>query len=111
MGVFDFPSPEIPMSYSIGVVAATLSAAREALAAKFDEIVMKPQPVHAKDREQALAAADAFLSLLGDKPEDHDVSVSLSGSLTWRGAEQSDFCWANVSVSCGYTLRKVQQPA
>lgn len=99
------------MSYSIGVVAATIAAAREALAAKFDETVVKPQPVHAKDREQALGAADAFLSLLGQQPDNHDVSVSLNGSLTWRNAEQSEFTWANVGVSCGYTLRKEQATA
>ena len=94
------------MSYSIGVVAATAQAAREALAAKFDEIVVAPQPVHAKGRDQALNAADAFLALLGPQPEDHDVSITMNGSLAWRGTEQTDFTWANFGVSCGYTLRK-----
>lgn len=99
------------MSYSIGVVAATILAAREALEAKFDESVVKPQPVHAKDRDQALAAADAFLALLGPQPENHDVSITMNGSLGWNGAqEEGRFCWANLGISCGFTLRK-EQPA
>lgn len=95
------------MSYSIGVVAISVQAAREALAAKFDEVVVKPQPVHAKDREQALAAADAFLALLGPQPEGFDVTVNMNGSLTWHGTEQSDFTWANFGISCGYALSKI----
>lgn len=98
------------MSYSIGVVAATIQAAREALAVKFDETVVKHQAVHAKDRDQALAAADAFLALLGPQPDNQDVSISLSGSLTWSQSDTDRFVWANCSVSCGYTLRK-EQPA
>lgn len=99
------------MSYSIAIIATTIAAAREALAAKFDETVVKPQPVHAKDREQALAAADAFLALLGEQPVDHDVSVTMNGSLGWNGAQdEGRFCWANFGISCGYTLRK-EQPA
>lgn len=101
------------MSYSIGgVVAATISEAREALAAKFDETVLKPQPIHAKDREQALAAADAFLALLGPQPENRDVSIAMNGSISWEGPpEEGRFCWVNFGFSGGYVLRKTQQSA
>lgn len=94
------------MSYSIGVVAATVEAAREALAVKFDETVVKPQPVHAKDREQALAAADAFLALLGPQPADHDVTINMNGSLSWDGEPgEGRFRWANFGFSGGYSFR------
>lgn len=101
------------MSYSIGVVAINIQAAREALAAKFDEQVLKSQPVHAKDRDQALAAADAFLALLGPQPENHDVTINLNGSLGWSGSRPMEeviadggFTWVNLGVSGGYSFRK-----
>lgn len=96
------------MSYSISATGPTISAAREAIAAKFDETVLKHQAVHAKDREQALAAVDAFLAILGPQPEDHEVSISLSGSLAWRTDDPTNFTWANVSVSCGFRYADAQ---
>ena len=97
----------IAMSYSISVVAATIAAAREALVAKFDETVVKPQPVHAKDRDQALNAADMFLALLGPQPADHEVTITMNGSLSWDGApEEGRFRWANFGFSGGYIYKK-----
>lgn len=94
------------MSYSISVTAANVQEAREALAAKFDEDVLKHQPVHAKDREQALAAADAFLALLGPQPENRVVAITMNGALGWDGAMEEDrFTWASFGFSGGYSLR------
>lgn len=97
------------MSYSIGVVAATIAQARQALVEKFDATVVAPQPVHAKDRDQALNAADMFLALLGPQPEGHEVTITMNGSLSWDGApEEGRFRWANFGFSGGYALKKIQ---
>lgn len=94
------------MSYSIQVTAPTIEAARDALAAKFDAMIASGQPVHAKDREQALAAADAFLALLGPQPANNDVSITMHGSLSWQGEPaEGRFCWVNFGISGGYRLR------
>ena len=69
------------MSYSIGAKGATKDAVREELAGKMAEVVAT-QPVHAADKDQALTAADAFLSLLPDTPPaGQEFNVSLSGSV------------------------------
>lgn len=87
------------MSYSIGVRAASKAEAKQALADKFDTTVMPHQKVHAKDRDQALAAAAAFIDLL---PEDEskDLSVSMSGSLSgdWQGGDLVNLTGAGVNV-------------
>lgn len=95
------------MSYSITVRAATVALAMAALADKFDAEVVKPQPVHAKDREPALAAAKSFTDLLGPQPEDHEVTITMNGSLGWQGTSTDpDFTWASYGVSGGYSYVK-----
>lgn len=93
------------MSYSITVRAATVLAALAAFATKFDEEVVKPQPVHAKDREPAVAAVKSFTDLLGPQPEGHDVTLTVNGSLGWDGnADEGRFRWVNFGVSGGYSF-------
>lgn len=91
------------MSYSISVKAPSKQAALQSLAAKFDAEVLPGQPVHAADRDQALAAATAFVSLLKDQ-DAADVFVQLSGSLGW--ASVSEFTSANVHVSAYFVVRE-----
>lgn len=65
------------MSYSFVVKAATKAEAYDACVVKMEEEVSR-QPVHAADRDQALANAKAAIELL---PEDatRDVTVSMNG--------------------------------
>lgn len=74
------------MSYSIGVRGLTVAAALAALAAKFDEMVAAPQPVHKRDRDAALATAEVMTKQLGEQPDGMEVNITLNGSLGWRGA-------------------------
>lgn len=76
------------MSYSIGVRAPTIAAALAALAVKFDTDVVAHQPPHAKDKDAALATAEAMTKLLGEQPAGMEVFLSLNGSLGWRGMVQ-----------------------
>lgn len=95
------------MSYSISTKAATKAEAKAAIAAKFDETVLPSQPIHNHDRAAALATADTFVDLLGDD-ETKDVSVSLSGWVSWAGSIDSPngFVCASVSASASLVARE-----
>ena len=87
------------MSYSFQVSGADKAAAKAAVAAKMDEVVVS-QASHARDKAQALAAADAFIDVLADDA-DKDVGVTMHGSLSgrWEGSDVVSITGANVSVS------------
>lgn len=88
------------MSYVFSVRAATAALAMAAVAAKFDEVVTS-QPIHAADREQAQAAAEAFIGLV-PLPEGREYTVSVSGSVGkvyFDGEYGDDLGNASVSVN------------
>lgn len=100
------------MSYSLSVKAADKAAAKEAVAAKFDEMVVAQQPIHARDRAAVLATAGAMIDLLADD-DTKDVSVSCNGHLSW-GSIHADaglevIHTASVACSASYTPR-LQDP-
>lgn len=76
------------MSYSFNVQAPTKAAAKDAVAAKFDEVIAS-QPIHTRDKAAALANAGAVIDLLsGD--DTRAISVSVSGSVQWRDELRPD---------------------
>lgn len=89
------------MSYSFNIRGATAAALVAALPAKFDEVVVS-QPVHSNDRDQAIAAATAMVGIVSAPPEGQELSVSVSGSLSWRSGdgltEAYEFTGAGISV-------------
>lgn len=93
------------MSYSFQVKAPTKDAAKEAVAAKFDEIIAQ-QPIHARDRAAVLANANAVIDLLADN-DAKDVLVSCNGYVSWPagGVEDAQLNSAAVSASAGYADR------
>lgn len=93
------------MSYSFSVVGASKAEARERVEAKFAEIVAQ-QPVHAADHQAALAVANAFIDVLADPTEEHTVSFTAYGSLSYGTA--SGIYGANVSVTAGLLLKPVE---
>lgn len=94
------------MTYSLSVRAATKAAILAAVAAAFDDQVVARQPVHAKDREQVLANATAAVNLLADD-DTQDVQISLSGSLSWTGADAPGaFRGVNISVGAYLVARE-----
>lgn len=92
------------MSYSFSIRVATKTEAKQALAARFDADVVAHQLVHKRDRDQALAAAGAFIDLLDDD-DTKDVVVSMHGSLSWADGER--ITGASVGVSAGLAVRTV----
>lgn len=70
------------MSYSFTVRAATKAAAKEAVAAAFEEMV-SVQPIHARDKDAALANAGAVIDLLTDD-DPREIAVAVNGYLGWR---------------------------
>jgi alkanesulfonate monooxygenase SsuD/methylene tetrahydromethanopterin reductase-like flavin-dependent oxidoreductase (luciferase family) len=91
------------MSYGFNVRAATVAAAVAAIGPEFDKVVSS-HPVHAADREAAVAAATAIAALVSDAPEGQEVSISVSGWLQWsqvpaEGEAPSIFTGASVTAS------------
>jgi hypothetical protein len=89
------------MSYSFNARGETKDAAKAAVAAQFD-LVVKNQPIHARDRAAALANANAAIDILVDDAGKH-VSVSCSGYVSWlenlRDDSSNDLTTVNVSAS------------
>jgi antibiotic biosynthesis monooxygenase (ABM) superfamily enzyme len=86
------------MSYSFGVKAANKTAAKEAVAAKFDEVVVAHQPIHSRDRAAVLANANSAIELLADDDE-KDVSVSVNGYVSWASGGVDDAALSSVTIS------------
>lgn len=94
------------MSYSFNLKAANKEAAKLAVAAKFDEMVVAGQPVHARDREAVLANANAVIDLLADN-DTKDVSVSMNGHVSWTNpGEDQQFIAASISASASHSERQ-----
>lgn len=93
------------MSYSFRVQAATKFDVKALIDAEFDKVVAS-QAVHAKDRDAAQAAAEAFVDVLDDD-EEKDVSVSVAGSLAgnWAGSELTSISGADVSIRANLTTK------
>lgn len=87
------------MSYSFSVRAASKAEALQKIAAELDKVVAA-QAVHAKDRSQAMAAAEAFVGLVAEPSDSQEVSVSVNGSVGWTG-EEMNITGASVGVSVG----------
>jgi hypothetical protein len=88
------------MSYSFQVKTGTKAEAKAAVEAAFDAVVAQ-QSIHKRDRDAALATANAMIDLLVDDP-DLWVSVSVNGYVSWRTPvydENSELQGASVSVS------------
>jgi hypothetical protein len=87
------------MSYSFNVHAPTKAAAKDAVSAKFDEVVAT-QPIHARDRNAVLANANAVIDLLMED-DTRDIAVSVSGYVGWQEVlrEDSDNPLQSASVS------------
>ena len=83
------------MSYSFTVVGDNKADAKSKVAAEMDKVVSQ-QETHAADKDQAIAAANAFIDILADVT-DKKVRVSVNGSLLWSGEKK--FTNANVGVS------------
>jgi hypothetical protein len=74
------------MSYSFHFRARTIAAALAIAASEMDKVV-ESQPVHAHDRDVALAAIKAQAELVAPQADDtQHVNVSVSGSLGWSGS-------------------------
>lgn len=86
------------MSYSFSVTATSKAEAKEKIAGQFDTILAS-QPVHAADRASAQAAAEAFVDVLKEPAGDEEITIGVSGYVSWRA--EGEFTGANVGVSAG----------
>ncbi|MGJ0508923.1 MAG: hypothetical protein ACR652_17705 [Methylocystis sp.] len=84
------------MSYSFTVRAASKAEANQKVADELANVVAS-QPVHEADRDQAQAAATAFIGLLRFD-ETQDISVSVNGSV-WSVDGGLNSAGIGVSVS------------
>lgn len=88
------------MSYSISVKGGTKAEALHNVRMQFREI-LHGQPIHTKDHDQAVAAAEAMINVLADD-DTKEVRVQISGSLSWQGDTGKErISSANVSASAG----------
>ena len=85
------------MSYSLSATAPGKGEVLMALETKFAEEVLKPQPVHAKDRDAAFANVRRHLALAAEPDAAQDVCVSMHGSISVEG-ERVTICSSGCSV-------------
>ena len=92
------------MSYSFTVRAASQAEAKTKVAAELDKVIAN-QSAHTKDRDQAIAATNAYIDLLPADPGERDVLVSVHGSLsgTWRNNTIEDVIGASVGITASLT--------
>lgn len=88
------------MSYSFNVRAKTKADALAKVSAKIDEVVAQ-QPIHAHDRQAVESHASTMLSLVGEPPENHQLSVSVNGSC-WQRDGVFGGAGAGVSIETLY---------
>ena len=94
------------MSYSFNLTAPNKAAAKDAVKAKFDEIVAA-QPVHVADRGIAERHTFAVIDVLPD--DDHqDVSVHCNGYVSgnWQGDTVTRISGVTASASASLAARK-----
>jgi hypothetical protein len=93
------------MTYSFQIKAQTKEAAKAAVVAKFDDVIVL-QPVHARDRAAVLANANSVIDLLGDSSS-KDVLVSVNGYVSAQigPAEEAQLTSASISASAGLVDR------
>lgn len=87
------------MSYSFSIKAPTKIEAKAAVEAAYDAM-MASQPIHARDRSAALAAAGSMIDLLVDDPSKH-IAVSVNGYVSWRDILAGDSSNPLIAASVG----------
>lgn len=85
------------MSYSFNVRANNKAEAITAAEKEFDKVV-EGQPIHAKDRKAAMTTVATVLDVLPDDAG-RDISVSVSGYVSWTEGERITQCSVNVGAS------------
>jgi len=95
------------MSYSFTARGATKADVKEEVVKQLAAVVAA-QPSHARDHDQAIAVAHAFIDTLTENA-DKDVVVAMSGGLSghWESNDIVKVSGANVSVSAYVADRKV----
>jgi hypothetical protein len=78
-----------PMSYSFAVIGESKADAVAKVRAEFDRVA-SAHSAHAVDKEAAVAAAQAFISLLQDPVNGERIAVNMYGSVGWRQRTPSD---------------------
>lgn len=88
------------MSYSFSVKAATKADAKAQVAAELDKVVAA-QPTHKVDRDAVGVVTDAFIDAVAEPSESEEITVMVSGSVSWRGVagqDNNEFTGAEVTT-------------
>lgn len=95
------------MSYSFRKRAATRELLLEGVKQEFANIV-KQQPVHERDSAQAVATAEAFLSMVEDPVEGKEFCIDMHGSISyaWDGEKQE--YGATLGSTVGVSVHHIQ---
>ncbi|CAN7648724.1 hypothetical protein [Paraburkholderia terricola] len=102
------------MSYSFDFAVATKAEAKERVATELAAVV-SVQPVHARDRDAALAAANTFIDMLSDD-DTKDIRVNVHGSVSYPWSADMDveavpLSQASVGVSAWHVPKAGSVPA
>lgn len=96
------------MSYSFSITAADKDEASKKVAEELAK-VCESQPTHAKDREAAQAAVDAFVALLPAPVEGQQFYINVNGSLGWNGdGNDRVFTSASISVNASVAAKPAE---
>ena len=98
------------MSYSFSTRGATAEEVLANVAAELDKVVLS-QPLHSHDKDQALAAAKAFVEIL-PAADGHDIHVSMHGSIGWsQGSSESEMHVTSAGVGVSASLTPSEKAA
>ena len=93
------------MSYSFTVKVSRKADVEQAVREEFSKVIAQ-QPIHEKDQEQAVAAANSMVNVLADD-DTKDVRVSVNGYLSWQDHGEKRIMSASVSTTASLHDRSV----
>lgn len=103
------PKETSEMSYSFSVRGTTKAEVTSKISDELAKVVAS-QPIHAADRAQAQAAAEAFVALIPPSADNKDFYVSVSGSLGWNGNLGEGHVVTSASVNVSASLIAKETP-
>lgn len=88
------------MSYSVNATGATKEEATSNIVTELNTVALQ-QEIHKKDMDQAKAAVTAFIGVMAEPDDKHEIAVSVNGYLSWNTSDQA-ITSVGFGINAGY---------